>query len=417
MNARGQRETGGALGTFCVSCHAPMAVAEGATTDGLNLDSVPQKLRGVTCFFCHSVDSVNGAHNDPLHLASDLVMRGPISDPATNAAHAAKYSLFHDRDRVDSASMCGACHDITTQHGAALERTYAEWQASVFAHAPGGATCGQCHMAQSSTLQPIASAPGLAPRRLHAHTFAAIDTALTTFPNADKQKTAVQSLLDTTLQSALCVSTQGPPQIRVLLENVAAGHGFPSGAAQDRRVWVEVVAYSGANVVYQSGVVADGTSPVASADPDRWLLRDCIFDETGKEVRMFWQAASYESNALLGQATFDTLDPRFYQTHVAQSFPRGGGSLSGPVDRVTMRVRVQPIGIDVLDDLVTSGDLDPKYKAAMTTLDVGSLVTWTSATATTTYMEDRTPLSCITTTSFNVAADKVPATNHVKCAP
>lgn len=37
MNARGQRETQGALGSFCVQCHAPMAVRTGATTDGLNL--------------------------------------------------------------------------------------------------------------------------------------------------------------------------------------------------------------------------------------------------------------------------------------------------------------------------------------------------------------------------------------------
>src|SRR5580704_15418114 len=35
MNARGQRETKGALGTFCVRCHAPIAAALGATSDGL----------------------------------------------------------------------------------------------------------------------------------------------------------------------------------------------------------------------------------------------------------------------------------------------------------------------------------------------------------------------------------------------
>src|SRR6266581_6039630 len=29
MNKRGQRETSGALGSFCVKCHAPMAVREG----------------------------------------------------------------------------------------------------------------------------------------------------------------------------------------------------------------------------------------------------------------------------------------------------------------------------------------------------------------------------------------------------
>src|SRR5262245_62072974 len=44
MNKRGQRETNGALGAFCVNCHAPMAVNEKATTDGLNLADVPQPL-------------------------------------------------------------------------------------------------------------------------------------------------------------------------------------------------------------------------------------------------------------------------------------------------------------------------------------------------------------------------------------
>src|SRR5262249_55667740 len=63
MNKRGQRETNGALGKFCVNCHAPMAVREGATTDGLNLDQVPDKLKGVTCYFCHSMESITGTHD------------------------------------------------------------------------------------------------------------------------------------------------------------------------------------------------------------------------------------------------------------------------------------------------------------------------------------------------------------------
>src|SRR5580704_15773848 len=65
MNARGQRETGGALGTFCVQCHAPMAVRDGMTTDGLNLSSLPAVYQqGVSCFFCHSIESVGSAHGD-----------------------------------------------------------------------------------------------------------------------------------------------------------------------------------------------------------------------------------------------------------------------------------------------------------------------------------------------------------------
>ncbi len=418
MNKRGQRETNGQLGTFCVSCHAPMAVKENATKDGLNLASIDPKLKGVTCFFCHTAESVHDTHNNPLDLAVDPVMHGPFADPVANSAHAATYSALHDRDKLDSSKLCGACHDITTGHGAQLERTFAEWQGSVFSQAPGGRTCGQCHMAQSANLQPIAQAPGVFARRKHEHTFPAIDTALTPFADEGTQKSEVKALLDTTLQSALCVSP-AKNQLRVFVDNVAAGHSFPSGAAQDRRVWVEVVAYGGGAPIYQSGVTADDQPILKSTDPDLWLLRDCIFDDAGNEVHMFWQAASVDGNALPGQATFDQSDPRFYQTHILRSFPRTG-TFTGAADRVTFRVRVQPMGLDVLDDLVASGDLDPAVRQTMTTktLDVGELVEWTpSAPDQTTYMENGIPFTCVTKTSFNVVADHVLAPDHMRCKP
>jgi hypothetical protein len=53
MNQRGQRESDGALGSFCVQCHAPIATRLGLTEDGLNLDELPQQLQGITCAFCH----------------------------------------------------------------------------------------------------------------------------------------------------------------------------------------------------------------------------------------------------------------------------------------------------------------------------------------------------------------------------
>src|SRR5688572_11122565 len=130
MNARGQREAG--IGDFCVQCHAPMAVRSGATEDGLNLGELPRSLKGVTCYFCHSVDGIEGTHNNPLRLADDLLMRGPFADAAPNAAHASAYSPLHDRDQLASADLCGTCHDIVNDRGTHLERTYSEWQGSVF---------------------------------------------------------------------------------------------------------------------------------------------------------------------------------------------------------------------------------------------------------------------------------------------
>ena len=52
----------------------------------------------------------------------------------------------------------------------------------------------------------------------------------------------------------------------------------------------------------------------------------------------------------------------------------------GPPDRVTVRVRLRPIGLDVLDDLAAGGDLDGKYRALMPVLELGGTqVEWTMA--------------------------------------
>src|SRR5262249_32221026 len=156
-----------------------------------------------------------------------------------------------------------------------------------------------------------------------------------------------------------CVTQQGG--VRVLLDNAAAGHDWPSGAAQDRRAWAEVVASAGGNVIYQSGVVPDGTPVVGpSSDADLWLLRDCMFDGSSNQVDMFWQAATTQGNELPVQTTTDQTTPAYFQSHIVQRFPRPlNAVLPAMPDQVTLRVRLQPIGLDVLQDLVTSGDLDP----------------------------------------------------------
>jgi hypothetical protein len=136
MNARAQRETGGALGTFCVKCHAPLAVRDGLTTDGLNLAAVPRAEKGVTCFFCHATESLAGTHDNPLVLARDGALFGPFRDPVPGTPHGAQGSALFDDTRLESAAMCGSCHDIVNQHGVAVERTYAEWKGTVFAQ-PG----------------------------------------------------------------------------------------------------------------------------------------------------------------------------------------------------------------------------------------------------------------------------------------
>jgi hypothetical protein len=371
MNARGQEETGGALGDFCVRCHAPVALATGATFDGQNLPELAPALRGVTCYFCHSVSGIEGSHNNALALGDDGVLRGGIADPVDNDAHEAEYSALLDRDRLESSDLCGSCHDIVTPKGVALERTYIEWQASLFGK-PGASalSCGNCHM--PGMLAPAADVEGVGLRSVHDHRMPAIDSASIPWPGREAYAAAVQQELRGVLIAQLCVS---PPlaetPIDVTLENAFAGHNFPSGAAQDRRAWVEVMAYEGERLILASGDVPAGESVVGLDDPRLWLLRDAIFDEQDREVHMFWEAARYESNLLPQASTSGEIHSRTqsYAVPLADGIP----------DRVTLRVRMQPIGVDVIDSLIDSGHLDAAQRDALPELSVVEPIEWRQA--------------------------------------
>ena len=397
LNRRGQEETGGALGSFCVKCHAPMAVAEGATTDGLNMADVPEALQGVGCYACHNVSGVEESHNNGLRLSNDVTMRGRITDPVGNPAHRSEASTLFSGAEPDSAQMCGSCHDIVlpvppAPAATALERTYQEWTGAVFApeQAPtpsAVATCNSCHMPPSTAMEPIAEGPGLKvrSRTRHLHHFAAVDVALDAFPNTgdatkdlaarEEQRTQLQQLLDVTLRVDICVQALGGgAAVYVTLDNAGAGHNWPSGASQDRRAFVEVIAYAAGEQIYESGVVADGqrVTDVADADPDLWLFRDKTFGANDKETHAFWNVARIEPGTIGAQVTSNPADPRFYTaSHAIRRFPLASGTtMAGFPDRVTVRVRIQTMGLDFIDDLISSGHLDAGLRAAIPTFDL-----------------------------------------------
>jgi len=424
LNQRGQDEAN--LGTFCVSCHAPLAVRTGATHDGTNLDALPERLRGVTCYACHNVSQITNTHNNSLRFSNDSVMRGALSNAMPNEAHQSSYSPLHDRTQLESSKLCGSCHDVVNGHGVAIERSFAEWQASAFATA-SGSTCGQCHMSKSTESGPIADVPGAPPRDRHSHRFPGVDLALTPFPDAEAQRAAVQNLLDTTLQTALCVRGSGTSaNLVVIVDNVGSGHKWPSGAAQDRRAWFEVAAYAEGREFYRSGSVPPGSDPDPSADTDLWLVSDCMLDGMGNSVSTMWAAKSVDSNLLPGQLSFDRASPLFYQSHVTRSFPKDPlASLANYPDRATLDVHLQPFPLSLFDELFATPErlgLDATAVAALrekiVPLSVGEQLVWTKEAAADTahggltYIDHGVPMSCVTSTGLNAAADRLPAPEH-----
>lgn len=390
MNARGQRETNGTLGDFCVQCHAPMAVELGLTEDGLNLDEIPQKFQGVTCYFCHTVAAVEDTHNNPLRLSGEGVMLGAIRDPVPTDAHESAYSPFLDQATLESADMCGSCHDIVNDNGVHLERTYAEWldsfmsdrdplsgQAAVY-----GQRCGSCHMGPAST-EPVADAEGVrGDRSFHPHSMAGVDIALTDFPDATlgpelraEQLAEMQEQRKTALCASLCVQPdeEGDGSIvDVYLHNEFTAHAWPSGATQDRRAWLELEGFTGDELVLQSGKVPEGTSVDDLEDSSLWLFRSFMYDDAGKEVHQFWEAQSNEEFLLPAS---DILSPEGdASTWRARRFRVDDRT----VDRVGMRVLLRPMALSILDELIESGDLDPAIREAMPLFEVApTMLEWT----------------------------------------
>jgi hypothetical protein len=303
-------------------------------------------------------------------------MRGSYGDPVPNEAHASTYSQLLDRKRIESADLCGSCHDIVTPKGVHLERTFAEWKLSLFSNETPGEqqTCGNCHMSGRDDV--AADYDGVFFRQVHDHTMVGVDTALTAFPGMEAQKEQIQQDLNTTVLAKLCVTEfAGVVSIELRLENMAAGHSWPSGAAQDRRAWVEVIAYDAEDEIsFQTGTVQEGQALTSLEDPNLWRLGDRTFDEEGHEAHMFWQVASVESELLSAPTAHSLTDPEYTDIHRTKTY-----TYTGPVpERVTLRVRIRSIGLDVIDYLLELTDLDPAIREAIPTFTLGATqLTWT----------------------------------------
>ncbi len=369
MNQRGQRETAGALGPFCVRCHAPLAVATGATRDGANVAELPRELRGVGCVACHQIASVDAVHNGELTWADDATMRGAIRRPVATPAHDSEYSALVDGAAPSSSDACGACHDVVLPSGLPVERTYAEWAGSIFAKPATSLSCASCHMFPRQG----PAARGERDRLLHDHSFPAVDIALSPWPDRDVQRSLVERDLAGAIGAKLCVQPAGGGLLAsVTLDNLQVGHAFPSGVTHARRVWVELVATKQGAITQAIGSFPDG-AVVHAADPSVWVLGSRFRDASGGEVQFAWQTSGIDSELLSPTVTLSPSEPGYFHA-LTRSW-----QLVGDIDAVALAVRVQPVGLDIVDDLIESGDLDPSVRDEMPVFSIaGASRTWHS---------------------------------------
>jgi hypothetical protein len=303
---------------------------------------------------------------------------------------------------VNKSEICGSCHDVVTPRGVQLERTYEEWQTTFFSQpdAQHHLSCGACHMPSSDGV--IAEAPGLSVKShnggFHEHLWPAIDQALTPLPGGDALAAGIQRDLDpaiaivgpaafaTNLQyGGICVDPPGILSVR--MDSIGTAHAWPSGAAQDRRAWLEVVAYDAASrAVFHTGTLADGTplpdgmDPEQLSDPNLFGLWDRAFKDDGSPAHFFWDIARVDSRLLRPPVTLDKNSPLFDHSSTAMFHVEG---IAGTIDHITARIRIRPLTYALLGDLVSSGDLAAGVASRMQTLDIlGTQRTWSADPAT-----------------------------------
>ncbi len=128
-------DKGKQTGRLCLKCHAPLA----HLTGNLEFESAPAN-EGVSCWYCHSVSSVNrdadidGYYN----LDTSGVFYGPF--PAVDPEdHPVIQSDLHLK-----AELCAGCHQYTNVNGVDILETLSEWQQS--SYSKNEVYCQNCHM-------------------------------------------------------------------------------------------------------------------------------------------------------------------------------------------------------------------------------------------------------------------------------
>jgi hypothetical protein len=85
-------------------------------------------------------------------------------------------------------------------------------------------------------------------------------------------------------------------------------------------------------------------------------------------------------------------------------------------DRVVLQMKLVPMGADVLQDLVASGDLDAGLLAQMPTFNVGAALEW-KADAGVPAGDDTGLTTCVSKTGLTLAVTTVDAPVRTRCSP
>jgi hypothetical protein len=234
----------------CIACHEPVTYAMNGPR-ALSLKEIDPKMNGVTCDICHSMTGYRGAkpqNGNYVVEPSDRKL-GPFKGQG---------DWHHIYSELQTKSeICAVCHEAVNRHGLRIKATFTEWKESAFAQQ--GVQCQDCHMNVDGFLTAgkprfasgvaAAMSLGSAPQRERLYTHQ--------FPGAHS-KTQIEGAITLSIEAIPPNGSQNHTlALNVIVDNSRTGHSMPSGSADLRLLWMEVMVRIGDEPVGKPVVIPE----------------------------------------------------------------------------------------------------------------------------------------------------------------
>jgi hypothetical protein len=258
----------------CVKCHTPVGEVSGfpkkISDDWTKVSEIAQQ--GIQCDYCHSVVKIEQVFNNGLVLQPGQgeddpgTKYGPFKDSESDF-HETAFSNLHTR-----AEFCGSCHDVKhVAFGTNIETTYTEWKNSPYnsKDPEKRLDCQGCHMYQrpgipatGSTKRPLnpGAATDYSVERPHifTHYFVGANAYIPGLFDGDTNAQMAIERLKNAAEIAIDTSCINDKELLIKITNSGAGHSIPTGVADLRQVWLEIIVKDKNNVpLFQTGILDD----------------------------------------------------------------------------------------------------------------------------------------------------------------
>lgn len=309
---------------WCMSCHNPSALASGAkkTTHFMDENEVAAEMfdgdstkliddfkkqhnfrleEGVSCTLCHQISDAHERGNASYEVELDRKKYFLEDNKYTLAswfgkrlinANPKEHKNSYSKPLYKSSKYCASCHDEAhPKNGMKIVTTYEEWSKSPY-NAPDNKAehkeCIDCHMSYVKDgkivgLSGYSTDGGEFKKDIKTHFFSGSNYFLASLRSKEHKKQTIE-LLKT---SATLDAFLEDGELKVKVTNSGAGHHLPTGVADFRELWLEVIIKDAkGNEVLHSGALDEN----GELEQGSRIFRKVFGDENHNPVGLkFWR--------------------------------------------------------------------------------------------------------------------------------